>query len=156
MAGLIFLAQCTEEALAAATAEHVLQVRAAANHPVKVLGWGVFFDGTSVSAEPVQVRVTGATTTGTFTNALTADSANGSKICINGRSETIQATAHADSTAEPTPVQIFDIAEVHPQSGYEVRYPLGQEPIIAGGNWVGIECTAPAIVNVRAKLICEE
>lgn len=156
MAGLIFLAQGTEEALGAATAEHVLQVRAAANHPVKVLGWGVYFDGTSVTAEPVQVRLTGATTTGTWTNAITTDGANGSKVCINGRAETIQATAHVDCTSEPTPVQVFDIAEVHPQSGYEVRYPLGQEPVVSGGNWVGIECTAPAIVNVRAKLICEE
>jgi hypothetical protein len=156
MAGLIFLAQNTENALVAATAEHVLQVRAAANHPIKVLGWGIFFDGVSVVGEPVQVRLTGATTTGTFDNALTITGAYGSKICINGRSETIQATAHAICSAEPTPVQVFDVAEVHPQSGYEVRYPLGQEPIIAGGNWVGVECTAPAIVNARAKLIIEE
>ena len=78
---------------------------------------------------------------------------------INAVSETIQSTALHTATAEPTTGDILDIAEVHPQSGYEVKYPIGQELIIPGGSRVGIICTnavGAVTVNCRAKLICEE
>ena len=53
----------------------------------------------------------------------------------------------------------FDILEsynVHPQQGIAIMYPLGQEPIIGGGDRLGIICTAPAAVNCRAYAIFEE
>jgi hypothetical protein len=156
MAGLIFTAQTAEQALAAATALSVLQVIAPAAQKVKILGWAVYFDGTSTTAEPVQVRLGSGTTAGTFTNTLGAIDANGSKTVVNGCPETIQSVAKEPATVEPTYVRVYDVAEVHPQSGYEVKFPIGQEPIIPAGDFVAIECTAPAIVNVRAKLICEE
>lgn len=156
MANLKFVAQTAEQALVAATPLSVIQVIAPADQRVKILGWGVFFDGVSTIAEPVQVRLGGGTAAGTFTNALGAIDANGSKTCIDGSVETIQSVAKEPATAEPTYTIVYDVAEVHPQSGYEIKYPIGQEPVILGGAFAAIECTAPAIVNVRAKLICEE
>ena len=149
MARLNGIAQTAEVALTAATAKTVIQLVAAANHRVAVLGWGVFFDGTSVTAEPVQVRLLRQTTAGTA-SALTPVALDGSV------GETIQTTAQHTATAEPTAGNVVDVAEVHPQQGYEVIYPLGQEVILAGGGRVGIECTAPAGVNVRAKIRFEE
>lgn len=156
MAGLIFVAQTTEEALAAATALSVLQVIAPANQRVKILGWGVAFDGETQAAAPVEVRLVGGTTAGTFTNILGAPDANGSKTAIDGSTELIQSVAKEPATAEPTVARVFDATEVHPQGSYGFRFPEGQEPVVVGGDFVAIECTAPAIVNVRAKLICEE
>jgi hypothetical protein len=70
--------------------------------------------------------------------------------------ETLQTTSQHTATAEPTAGDVVDVVEVHPQSGYEIIYPLGQEVIIGGGDRLGIECTAPAGVNVRAKIVFEE
>ena len=148
MSDIYGIAQTAEVALAAATAKTVVQLVAPANHRVKVLGWGVFFDGTSVTAEPVQVTVSRQTTAGTA-SALTP-------VQTRPVAETIQCTAQHTATVEPTTTDTIETIEVHPQSGYEVRYPLGQEIVIGGGGRVGIICTAPAIVNVRAKLIFEE
>lgn len=142
-------AATAEIALTAATAKTVLQLVAAANHRVKILGWGVFFDGTSTTAEPVQVRLLRQTTAGTMT-ALTPTKRDDSIA------DTLLTTAQHTATAEPTAGDLIEAIEVHPQQGYQVLYPLGVEPIIGGGDRVGIECTAPAAVNVRAVALFEE
>lgn len=149
MAAFIGKALTSEIALSAAAAKTVLQLVAPANHRVKVLAWGVYFDGTSSSAEPVQVRVLRQTTAGTM-SALTPVK-NDDSIA-----EALQTTAQHTATAEPTAGDVLEAKEVHPQSGYEKIYPLGQEIIIGGSDRVGIECTAPAGVNVRADITFEE
>src|SRR3990172_7079678 len=149
MAAFQGIAQTAEVALSAATAKTVIQLVAATNHRVKVLRWGVFFDGVSVSAEPVQVRLLRQTTAGTM-SSLTPVKLDDSLA------ETLQTTSQHTATAEPTAGDVVDVVEVHPQSGYEIIYPLGQEVIIGGGDRFGIEFTAPAGVNVRAKIVFEE
>ncbi len=148
MAGILAVAQTAEIALTAATAKTVLQLVAPANQRLKIKGWGVFFDGVSASAEPVQTRVLRQTTAGTMTSLTPV------KLCAG--SETLQATAQHTATAEPTAGDVLDVVEVHPQSGYEKMIPLDQNWDVPGGGRVGIECTAPAGVNVRAKIFFEE
>jgi len=148
MAGIFGVAQTAEVALAAATAKTVIQLVAPANHRVRVLGWGIFFDGVNTAGEPVQVRVMRQTTAGTM-SALTP-------VQVQPVSETIQSTAQHTATAEPTAGDLIDMIECHPQQGYEVKFPMGQEIIIAGSGRLGIECTAPAIVNCRAKFFFAE
>lgn len=149
MAAVIFSANTAEVALSAATAKTVLQVTAPTNQRVKVLRVGIFFDGTSPTAEPVQVRVLRQTTAGTMTS-LTPVKTDGSL------SETIQSTAQHTASAEPTAGNVLEALEIHPQGGREIIYPFGQEPIIQGGGRLGIELTAPAVVNCRTYMICEE
>lgn len=148
MADLFGVAQTVEVALAAATAKTIIQLVAPANHRVKVLGWGVSFDGTSATAEPVQVRLLRQTTAGTM-SALTP-------VLTRTAAETIQSTAQHTATAEPTAGDVLDAIEVHPQGAYEKQCIPGQEFVIGTSGRIGIECTAPAIVNVRAKLFFEE
>jgi len=148
MSGLLCIAQTTEVALAAATAKTIMQVIAPANQRLKLKRWGVFFDGVSAVAEPVQVRLLRQTDAGTVTSLT--------PVKLVAGSETVQTTAGHTATVEPTAGDVIDIAEVHPQSGYEVLIPYDMPIEIPGGGRVGIECTAPAIVNVRAKIIFEE
>lgn len=149
MSRLIATASPGEVALAAATAKTVLKIVAPANHRVAILGWGVSFDGISPTAEPVVVRLLRQTTAGTFTS-LTPVKADGSL------GETVQTTAGHTATVEPTAGNILKRVNVHPQSGYEEVVPLGQEFVLAGGEQVGIECTAPAAVNVIPYIKFEE
>jgi len=124
MAGILGVAQTVEVALVAATAKTIIQLVAPANHRVKVLGWGIFFDGVNTAGEPVQVRVLRQTTAGTM-SSLTP-------VQIIPVSETIQASAQYGATAEPTVGDVIDMVECHPQQGYEVKFPMGQEIVIAG------------------------
>lgn len=148
MAGILAFAQTAEVALSAATAKTVIQLVAATNVRVKLKEWGVFFDGTSASAEPIQVRLLRQTTAGTMSSLTPV-----ARVPIT---ETLQTTAQHTATAEPTAGDVLDVIECHPQGGYEKLFAPGDEIIIPGGGRVGIEITAPATVNVRAKFGYEE
>lgn len=148
MSGIDCVAQTAEVALTAATAKTILQLVAPANQRLKIKGWGVFFDGTSATDEPVQVRLLRQTTAGTMTSLTPV------KTCAG--SETIQSTAQHTATAEPTAGDVLDSLEVHPQSGYEKQISPDQKFEVPGGGRIGVECTAPAGVNARAKIFFEE
>jgi hypothetical protein len=149
MAGILCIAQTAEVALSAATERTVMQIVAATSHRVKVLRWGVFFDGKKSGNEPVQVTLLRQSSAGTMTSL--------SPVNMGVGSETLQTTAQHSSTGTlPTAGDILDSCEVHPQSGYEVIFPIGQEIFVPGGGRLGINCNAVDAVNVRAKIIYEE
>ena len=148
MAGLRCNAKTVELALVAATAKTILQLAAPAQQRVLIRRWGVFFDGVAADAEPVEVRLLRQTTAGTM-------SANTPVKLVAG-SETIQTAATDDASAEPTPSDVLDVIEVHPQGGFDAILPPDQVIEVPGGTRVGIECTAPAGVNVRSKIWFEE
>lgn len=148
MADIFGVAKTAEVALAAATAKTIVQLVAPTNHRVKLLRWGVSFDGTNATAEPVTVRLLRQTTAGTMTSLT--------PVQVRPVAETIQATAQHTATVEPTAGDVLDIQDVHPQTGYDYTFTPGQEIVLAGGGRIGIECTAPAIVNVVGKLFFEE
>ncbi len=150
MADNIFIAQSLAEIAAynSGSAKTVLQVIAPANCRVKVLGWGISFDGRDVAAEPVNVELARQTTAGTMSSLSVFQQ----RPCVDA----IASTAQYNAAGEPTTTDVIDSVQVHPQSGYEVRYPYGQEPVIAGGGRMGIRVVAPAAVNCRVKMICEE
>jgi hypothetical protein len=149
MAAFQGIATIAEQALAAATQETVLQLVAAANHRVKVLRWGIFFDGQTVADEPVQVVLQRQSDAGT-------SAANTPTKVDDSLAETLLTTARDAVSAEPTSGDVVGAYQVHPQSGYAEIFPLGQEIIIGGGDRLGIRVTAPDVVNCRAFIHFEE
>lgn len=139
----------TEVALAAATAKSVLQVLAATNIPLKVVAWGIYFDGVSVTGEPVNVQWRRATTTGTGT-AVTERKHD------PDQSGTPQGAGLKNLTAQGTLDYLFESREVHPQMGFELWYPLGREIPVPSGGRLELQATAPAAVNCQAWMLCEE
>lgn len=148
MAGIRGSITTAEVALAASTKKTVLQLTAPANQRLILKRWGIFFDGVDPLAAPVEVELLFQTTAGTL-SSLTP-------VKLTPGSETVQATAGYNATAEPTAGDLVEAAEVHPQSGYEVIMPLGEEIIIPGGSRIGITALAGATVNARAKMLFEE
>lgn len=141
-----------EEALAAATAETLIQLRGATTCRAVILGWGVSFDGVSSTEAPVVVRLLRQTSDGTGTGATEVkwDPDSNAANC---------AALHSFSSTEPSAGDVLEVHEVHPQGGNLVReYPPGREPIIedATTSRIAIEATAPAAVNAVAFLIWEE
>lgn len=148
MAGILCVAQTDEIALAAATAKTLVQIVAPTNQRMIVKSFGIAFDGTSSTAEPVKWRVLRQTTAGTM-SSLTP-------VKLSAGSETVQSTAQHTATAEPTAGDVLDSGECHPQGFYEKVVPTDQKWEVPGGTRLGIECVAPAVVNARAKIHFEE
>lgn len=149
MADLQFSARVPEQALSSDVTGTVIQLTTPANQRVKILRWGLFFDGTQPRNEPVSVRVLRQTSSGT------ADPLSLVKL-DNSISETPQTTARYNFSSEPTDGDILESYNIHPQQGIMIPYVLGQELIIGGGSMLGISCAAPNNVNVTAYIIGEE
>ena len=149
MAATNIILQTAEVALVAATAKTVAQITAATNVRVRVRGWGCSFDGVSTTQEPVQCVLAFESTAGTGTSQ--APVATDSDAV-----QTIQTAGAVNFTAEPTLGNVIDSQECHPQTGFVIWWPPGHEPIIGAADRIGITLTAPAAVNVRAKIYAEE
>lgn len=148
MADLQFSTHTPEVALTASASKTVLKVTAPANQRLKLLEWGVYFDGVSATTEPAIVELVRLSSSGTM-------SATGT-VKNDDYQETIQSVAEYDASSEPTVSAVLEPKEVHPQSGYEKAYGLGLEPRVPGGGRMGIKITAAADVNVRAWMKFEE
>jgi hypothetical protein len=151
MSDVFCLAQTSEVALTGGVERTVLMICAPANQRVRLLGWGVFFDGIYVTAQPVEVTLYKVSVDGTLTPVTVTKTRPAADV------PTPNTTAKGAATgADPTVSEVVDILEVHPQAGYEVKYPLGQEIVLAGGEKLAIKCLAAETVNVRAKMHFEE
>ncbi len=141
-----------EEALAAATAETVLAIHSTAAIKPRIVEWGIFFDGTSATAEPVRVRLV-RMTADDGTNAACTENAwdpdNPTANCTVKKDYSVEGTKSSTALAE---------YEVPPTSGMVMQYPLGREIVLDSATTSGlaIECTAPAIVNCQAYVVWEE
>ena len=139
-----------EEALAASTAETVLQLRGASTTKARIVAWGVAFDGATATDAPVLVRFLRQSSDGTSSAATEEpfDPDDPAAAC----------TAHHSFSAEPTAGNVIEVHEVHPNGGGLIReYALGREHKLdnASTSRVGIEVTGPA-VNVVAFIHWEE
>lgn len=144
MSGFIGVAECADQALAVSATETLIQIVAPTNHRLKVLAWGVFFSGVVVTNPSIRCELVRQSTAGT-------SSANTPKKWDDSLAETLQTTARDAFTVEPTTGDVLDIKGVHPQSGYEIIYPLGQEPPVGGGDRMGVRVITPAGVSPTAK-----
>ncbi len=135
--------------LVASTAKTVVRVKAPTNQRAKILGYGFYFDGTSNSAQPVQIQVGRISADGTFTAATPLP--NEEEL-----TETFQTVVGVSASAEPTYSSYLKTLTVHPQLGYEYLAPLGQEIIVKGGGMLGFVVNAPAAVDVRGYVMFEE
>ena len=144
MAGIHISAVTAAITLTSATAKTILQLVAATNQRVVVNGFSVSFAGNSGTAVPVKVRILRQTTAGTM-SSLTPKA-------LQPITETIQTTAQHTATAEPTAGDVLRTFHIHPQTG-------GFPPFrceIPGGGRLGMECTAPAGVDVIGEFMAEE
>lgn len=149
MASVYSVTTETEEALTTSV-ETVLQLRGATTVKAKVIEWGISFDSTSATAEPVRVRLLRQTTDGTGTGAT--------EVAWDPDNPTANVTAFNTFSAEPTAGEVLAEYHCHPQSGIVIQYPLGREPVIdnATTSRLGIDVLAPAAVNCTAYLCWEE
>lgn len=147
MAGIKCVACSGAQALAASTAETVLQILTASNHRVVLLGYSITVAGTSAVDLSVRVlRQTSAGTAGTTSGLIT-------KLDTSS-AETIQTSASTNFSAEPSASDVLQYKKL--QGSYEKYFPMGQEIILPGSTRLGIEVTAATTATVAAEFYFEE
>lgn len=139
-------------ALTAATAKTVLSVIGVANQIIRITEFGLSFDGTSATNEPVTVELC------QMTEATSGTNTDQTPVQIYGETRTVQADSKKNYTAEPTVLTPVKVWLVHPQTGIEMQFPLGREPMYTEGTTFGmcLRVTSPATVNCRGYIHWEE
>ena len=153
MAGNIFVACTTTESLLASSSEKTLiRIIPASSVMIKIKEWGVFFDGVSVTAEPVVVKLLWSGTTETGMTSHTPVKRNSKITASKCVVETLGASCCAlDSSG------IVAIREVHPQSGYQEKFAFGDEICCPGSSaTIALHVNSPSSVYAIAEVVFEE
>jgi hypothetical protein len=143
----------TVVALAAATAKTVLQVAVPSTTDIRVLGWGVSFDGISGVGVPVICQlIDGDVAAGGLTSLtpeLWGNAQQPASLCVGGAALTGHGGGVTPTEGTMTSVRQLDAEHVHPQAGYGIWFPEGpQQPRVNVSRFLRIRCQAPAAVNV--------
>lgn len=146
----IYVVTKSNEALAAATAETIIQLVTPSTVRARLIEFGVFFDGVTSTAEPVDVALSRQTTAGT--------ASAGTVSPLDAGAPTGLTTAQITFTVEPTTTIELGRWMVHPQGGaLVIKYDLWAEaPVMNVSTRLALICTAAAVVNVSAYMkFCE-
>lgn len=118
----------------------LIQLVAATDHPIAILGWSVGFNSIAAADEPIAVQLLIQTTAGT--------AAGGTTIRQRDRTQSVTFDTNGqlgDFSAEPTPSDQFPVKMVHPSSGYEIWYPEKKAIVVASAERIGLRIISGAL-----------
>jgi hypothetical protein len=137
------------EAVAASTAETLLQVVAASTKSIELVRWGVSFNGTNPDTGPVKVDLMRFTSVGT-SSAFTP-------LKLDPTSDAALAAGRTAFTAEPVSADILERHLVASYNGLLVMQYAPDERIrVAADGTLGIRVLAQAAVNATAFFVFAE
>lgn len=143
-------------ALVANTTKTVLQIATPATTDIRIIGWGVSFDGASGTAVPVichLIQGDVAATVTAQTPEVWGHDLQPASLCVGG----VSATGYnASVEGTMTAIRYFDSQHVHPQAGYGIIWPESFQPKIAISRFVRLRCRAQAAVNVIPWILWAE
>lgn len=140
----------------------LLQLSSSATKPLKIVEWGISFDG-SAAAAPIKCELVETDVAATVTAHVTAgiikldgEALAGGDPVTNllpvGTAATGY-TASAEGTIAAS--RILDVQLVAPTNQYVKQFPLGREPIVQISKFARIRVTAAAAVNAYCYLVIE-
>lgn len=139
----------------------MLQLATSSGNPIKVIEWGISFDGTA-SATPVQCElIDTATVAATMSTAHVAAGVMLYDLVSDGGASTLSlgstaltgfATA-AVTEGTITAIRTGDQQLIPPSSLYAKQFPQGREFMVPGGRFLRIRVTATATVNCYCYVI---
>jgi hypothetical protein len=150
-------------ALAAATSKTVLQVATPSTTDIRVLGWGVSFNGAAAAqpgwAQLVDTGAVGATGLTSMTPDIWGNAYQPASLCVGGTGATGTGAGVTPTEGTITAVRELDVQEVYPQSGYAVWFPDssgGNQPKVGVSSFLRIKCNFPAAVSVLPWIVWAE
>lgn len=134
----------------------LIQVATPSTTNIKVIAWGVSFDGTSSTAAPGVLTLGDydvAATVSTLTPDEWGNVDSQASLCIGG----VALTGY-NATAEGTiaAVTILDGQEVHPQTGYSIWFPERYQPLVKASRFLRVRALFAADVNSLPWIIWQE
>lgn len=142
----------------------MLQVKPSATLGMKIIAWGISFDG-SAAATPIRVElIETGTVFGTVTASAAADLTKYDAEAIGGGDPTTNlivvgttATGYTcTSEGSITAVRNLDTPRfVAPTNSFDYQFPLGREPFVQVSNAMRIRVTAAAAVNCYCYVVVE-
>lgn len=137
----------------------MLQLATPATEDIKIVEWGISFDG-SAAATPIKVElVDTAAINATVTAFAAADiikwnQPNDPATLLTLGTAASGYTASAEGTIVAT--RELDVQYIAPTNQYVKQFPLGREPVVAVSRFLRIRVTAAAAVNCYCYIIWEE
>lgn len=147
----------------AAVIKTLLQVKPSATLPMKIIEWGISFDG-SAAATPGKVELIETDVAATVTAAVVADITKYDGAALAGGDPTTNliqvGTAATGYTATVegtiTAVRNLDGPQLLPPTGpYIKQFPLGREPIVQIAKFLRIRTTFAVAINAYCYVIVE-
>lgn len=141
----------------------LLQVQSSATMGLKIVEWGISFDGAAhaagIKCELIETDVA-ATVTAHVTAGivrLNADAVQGGDPVTNRILVGTEATGYTASAEDTTTAsRVFDVQLVSPAGSYLKQFPLGREPYMKPGSfWTRVRVTAAAAVNAYCYIVVE-
>lgn len=136
------------------TVKTVLQIATPSTTDIRVVAWGISFDGVSATAEPGHVALVDVDVAATVTS-LTAEEwgsdDNPASLCIGGTAAT-GFNASAEGTIAGS--RILDGQVVHPQTGYSLWLP--EKPKVKASRFLRVRATFAATVNCIPWVLYQE
>lgn len=141
----------------------MLQVKPSATLPLKIVEWGISFDG-SAAATPIKVELIETNVAATVTasaaaditkldgQALAAGDVTTNIIQVGTTSTGYTATSEGSITA----IRNLDAPQfIAPTNQFIKQFPLGREPVVQVSQFARIRVTAGAAVNAYCYMIVE-
>lgn len=140
----------------------MLQVKASATNTIKVVEWGISFDG-SAAATPIKVELLETDVAATVTASVAADIMKLDGDALSGGDPTTNllpvgtTSTGYTSTSEGsiTAIRIFDLQYIAPTNQYVKQFPLGREPVVQVSKFLRIRLIAGAAVNCYCYVIVQ-
>lgn len=149
MAGKIGIARHTSPIATGTAVKTLLQVIAAADHPIRIIQCGFGGYGVNNTHAPIYVYLARQSDAGTM-SALTIAGFNDSD------GDTFDTDGTHTSTGEPTTGALLPIFTVHPQSQFVWSPPSDARITVGAGDRIGLICNAGTGVNCEPFIIFEE
>ena len=141
----------------------LLQVQASATMGLKIVEWGISFDG-SAAAAGIKVELLETDVAATVTAHVTAGIVRVDSAAVQGgdpvTNRILVGTAATGYTAtaegSTTVSRMFDVQLVQPTNQYVKQFPLGREPYMKpGAFFTRVRVTAAAAVNAYTYVVVE-
>jgi hypothetical protein len=136
----------------------LLQVAPSTTRPIKVVEWGISFDGsaaaTPIKVELVETDVAATVTAHSTTTVKPYDDPNAPNTTVSMGTTATGYTASAEGTIGA--YRYFDAQLVAPTNQYLKQFPLGREPQVAISKFLRVRVTAAAAVNAYCYVLWEE
>ena len=150
------LSDAIVEVATTAAVKTVLQVAVPSTTDIRILAWGISFDGVA-AADPAGVvtlvGTSGAATVTTLTPGEWESDDGQASLCVGGTALTGY-SASVEGTI--TSSRMYDGQEIHPQTGYSIWFPERALPRVKASRFLRIRCLFSVDINCVPGIVWKE